>query len=182
MKRIYRYILILASLTLAASCVEKLSDGEILDGRDRVQLEVTYSLSGAEVKSVNVGHASIQKVLEVNVNSEGLKWNLESNRDWCVVVPEEHQGSGTVTLDIAANESFEEREPATLTFVAGDYRGFQITVTQSGSSFIIGQPYYVSGLNGGSYKVNVTTLADAEWEFSSEDWMTVSAGTPVVDG
>ena len=182
MKRIYRYILILASLTLAASCVEKLSDGEILDGRDRVQLEVTYSLSGAEVKSVNVGHTSVQKVLEVNVNSEGLKWNLESNRDWCVVVPEEHQGSGTVTLDIAANESFEEREPATLTFVAGDYRGFQITVTQSGSSFIIGQPYYVSGLNGGSYKVNVTTLVDAEWEFSSEDWMTVSAGTPVVDG
>ena len=182
MKRIYRYILILASLTLAASCVEKLSDGEILDGRDRVQLEVTYSLSGAEVKSVNVGHTSVQKILEVNVNSEGLKWNLESNRDWCTVVQEEHRGSGTVTLDIAANESFEEREPATLTFVAGDYRGFQITVTQSGSSFIIGQPYYVSGLNGGSYKVNVTTLADAEWEFSSEDWMTVSAGTPVVDG
>lgn len=182
MKRIYRYILILASLTLAASCVEKLSDGEILDGRDRVQLEVSYSVAGAEVKSVTLGHASVKKVLEVNVNSEGLKWNLESNRDWCVVVPEEHQGSGTVTLDIAANESFEEREPATLTFVAGDYRGFQITVTQSASSFIVGQPYYVAPINGGTYTVNVTTVDGTEWDVEPADWMEVAMGTSSSDG
>ena len=182
MKRIYRYIFLLASLTLAASCVEKLSDEDILNGRDKVKLEVSYSVAGSDVKSVALGHASVQKVLEVNVNSEGLVWNLESNRDWCTVVPEEHRGSGTVTLDIAANEDFEAREPATLTFVAGDFRGFQITVTQSGSSFIIGQPYYVSGLDGASYTVNITTLAGTEWDCSSEDWMTVTAGTPVVDG
>ena len=183
MKRyIYRYIFILATLVLGASCAEKLSDSEILDGKERVQIDVTYSLSGEEVKAVTLGHASVKKVLDVNVNSEGLKWNLESNRDWCAVVPEEHRGSGSVTLDIAANEDFEEREPATLTFVAGDFRGFQITVTQRGSSFIIGQPYFVAGIAGDTYTVNVTTLADTEWNCTQESWMEVSKGTPVVDG
>ena len=183
MKRyIYRYIFILATLVLGASCAEKISDSEILDGKERVQIDVTYSLSGEEVKAVTLGHASVKKVLDVNVNSEGLKWNLESNREWCVVVPEEHRGSGSVTLDIAANEDFEEREPATLTFVAGDFRGFQITVTQRGSSFIIGQPYFVAGIAGDTYTVNVTTLADTEWNCTQESWMEVSKGTPVVDG
>lgn len=181
MKRLYRYIFLLVTLTVAAACADKLSD-ESLEGRDTTKLSVTYSLAGSEVKSVNVGHTSVKKVLDVKVNSEGLKWDLESNRDWCVVVPEDHQGSGTVTLDIAANESFEEREPATLTFVAGDYRGFQITVTQNGSSFIIGQPYYVSGLNGGTYTVNVTTLSGTEWEYSAESWIDVVKGTPADNG
>ena len=177
MKRIYRYIFILASLALAASCVEKLSDEEILNGRDKSKLEVTYSLAGTEVKSVTLGHASIKKVLEVNVNSEGLIWNLESNRDWCKVVQEEHRGSGTVTLDIAGNESFENREPATLTFVAGDYRGFQITVNQDASSLLIGQPYYVAAGSQQTYTVNVTSRAGVKWVFSAEDWMSVKKGT-----
>lgn len=177
MKRIYRYIFLLASLTLAASCVEKLTDGEILDGRERVQLDVTYSLAGTEVKSVALGHASVMKVLEVNVNSEGLKWNLESNRDWCKVVQEEHRGSGTVTLDITGNESFESREPATLTFVAGDYRGFQITITQDASSLLIGQPYYVATGSQQVYTVNVTSRVGVKWAFSAEDWMNVKKGT-----
>ena len=140
MKYIYRYILILSTLMLAASCVEKISDADILAGRDRTTIEGSYALAGAEVKSVTVASASVMKTLEVTVNNENLKWNLESNRDWCVVVPEEHRGSGSVTLSIAANEDFESREPATLTFVAGDYRGFQITVNQKAAAFIIGQP------------------------------------------
>lgn len=177
MKRIYRYIFILASLTLAASCVEKLSDEEILSGRDKTKLEVTYSLAGTEVKSVTLGHASVKKVLEVNVNSEGLKWNLESNRDWCKVVQEEHSGSGTVTLDIAANETFEEREPATLTFVAGDYRGSQIVVTQDASSLLVGQPYYVTTSSEHTYTVTVTSRVGEKWAFSAEDWMSVKKGT-----
>ena len=60
MKRIYRYIFILASLALAASCVEKLSDEEILNGRDKSQLQVTYLLAGTKVESVTLGHASVK--------------------------------------------------------------------------------------------------------------------------
>ena len=178
MKFIYRFILILSALALAASCVEKVSDADILAGRDRTTIEVSYALGGTEVKSVTVASASIKKTLEVTVNNENLKWNLESNRDWCEVVSEEHCGSGTVTLNIAANEDFEAREPATLTFVAGDYRGFQITVNQNAAAFIIGQPYFVSGIDGGSYNVNVTTPAGTDWTYDAEDWMEVTEGSP----
>ena len=181
MKYIYRYILILSTLMLAASCVEKISDADILAGRDRTTIEVSYALAGAEVKSVTVASASVMKTLEVTVNNENLKWNLESNRDWCVVVPEEHRGSGSVTLSIAANEDFESREPATLTFVAGDYRGFEITVNQNATAFIIGQPYFISGVEGGTYNVNVTTVAGTEWDFEAENWMEVTKGTPSSD-
>ena len=181
MKYIYRYILILSTLVLAASCVEKISDADILAGRDRTTIEVSYALAGTEVKSVTVASSSVKKTLEVTVNNENLKWNLESNRDWCVVVPEEHRGSGNVTLSIAANEDFESREPATLTFVAGDYRGFEITVNQNATAFIIGQPYFISGLEGGTYNVNVTTVAGTEWDFEAESWMEVTKGTPSSD-
>ena len=179
MKRyIYRFMFILSTLVPAASCAEKLSDAEDLAGRERTTLEVSYAMAGAEVKSVTVASASVKKTLEVIVNNDNLKWNLESNRDWCVVVPEEHCGSGAVTLSIAANEDFDAREPATLTFVAGDYRGFEITINQNATSFIVGQPYFVSGIAGGTYNVDVTTPAGTEWEFTSEDWMEVTAGTP----
>ena len=181
MKYIYRYILILSTLMLAASCVEKISDAEILAGRDRTTIEVSYALAGTEVKSVTVASSSVKKTLEVTVNNENLKWNLESNRDWCVVVPEEHRGSGSVTLSIAANEDFESREPATLTFVAGDYRGFEITINQNATAFIIGQPYFISGMEGGTYNVNVTTVAGTEWDFEAESWMEVTKGTPSSD-
>ena len=178
MKRyIYRFMFILSTLVLAASCVEKISDAEELAGRERTTIEVSYAMAGVEVKSVTVASASVKKTLEVTVNNENLKWNLESNRDWCVVVPEEHCGSGTVTLSIAANEDFEAREPATLTFVAGDYRGFEITVNQNATSFIVGQPYFVSGITGGTYTVNVTTPAGTDWNFTAESWMEVTEGT-----
>lgn len=181
MKYIYRYILILSTLMLAASCVEKISDADILAGRDRTTIEVSYALAGTEVKSMTVASSSVKKTLEVIVNNENLKWNLESNRDWCVVVPEEHRGSGSVTLSIAANEDFESREPATLTFVAGDYRGFEITVNQNATAFIIGQPYFISGLEGSTYNVNVTTVAGTEWDFEADNWMEVTKGTPSSD-
>ena len=178
MKRyIYRFMFILSTLVPAASCAEKMSDAEDLAGRERTAIEVSYAVAGTEVKSVTVASASVRKTLEVTVNNDNLKWNLESNRDWCVVVPEEHCGSGTVTLNIAANEYFEAREPATLTFVAGNYRGSEITINQNATAFIIGQPYFVSGIAGGTYNVNVTTPVGAEWDFTSEDWMAVTEGT-----
>lgn len=176
MKSIFRYILIIASVLLVASCVEKLSDAEILDGKERVQIEVVYSVAGDEVESVTLDHTSMKKVLEVKVNNEGLKWNLESNRDWCKVIPESHCGSGSVTLEITGNGDFEDRDPATLTFVAGNYRGSRIEVYQKASSILVGKPYYVATASEKTYEINVRSREGVKWSFLAEDWMSVRKG------
>ena len=108
------------------------------------------------------------------MNSENLRWNLESNADWCHVVQEQHRGSGTVLLDIDLNEDFEDRTPATLTFVAGEYRGFQIQVNQSAAAFVVAQPYFVAPLKGGSYTARVVTLKGTDWYWENDDWISVS--------
>lgn len=186
MKRmyIYRYITVLAGAALlAAACSEKeITDQEILEGRESesVKLEVSYaSTSGTEVRSLSFTHSASREILQVNVNNENLKWDIESDRSWCKVIPEEHKGTGTVTLDIELNESFEAREPATLTFVAGEYRGFRISVSQTASAFIIAQPYFMAPISGGAFVTKVTTLEGADWNVGGESWLEVSEDATV---
>jgi hypothetical protein len=160
------------------------SDENILKERidQSVKLTVSYSVSGSEVQKLSLNHSAIKQEVEVSVNNENLCWNLESNREWCVVVPGEHKGTGKVILDIAANESFDAREEATLTFVAGEYRSTGIKVNQSASAFIIGQPYFVAPKAGDSYTVNITTLEGTEWTADGGSWLSVSKGSPTTSG
>lgn len=177
MKRYIKYLFIIALGFFASACEEEnLTDKEILDNRPSSKLEVSYAQGDAAVSALSLPHNAVRKELQVIVNNENLKWNLESNREWCVVVPEEHKGSGTVVLDIAANESFEDREQATLTFVAGQFRGFSITVDQSSSAFIIGQPYFVANVAGEAVTSKVTTITGTDWDIDAPDWITVSKG------
>lgn len=177
MKQYNKYLFIIAAGVLAAACTpEGPTDQEILNSREPVKLEVSYSDGGAAVSALSFTHSAIRKEITVNVNNENLSWNLESDKNWCTVVEGEHKGSGTVTLEIAANESFDAREQATLTFVAGVFRGFRITVDQTATAFVVGQPYFVSPLAGGAVNVNVTTLNETVWSFNGNDWLSVAEG------
>ncbi len=178
--RQYYIILSLAVLALAAGACkkEKQSDEDILKGRiaQTSQLEVSFASGGQEVKSLNFASAANHYTLGVNVNNDNLCWTLESDRDWCTVVEEEHKGSGEVTLVIDANESFDPRETATLTFVAGEYRGTSITVDQNATAFLLGQPFFVVPIAGGSYTTKVVTQPGAEWECEGNDWLEITKG------
>ena len=177
--------MLLAAGILAVSCVkDPNADRKEMDSRisNSVALDVVYVSGGAEVKSLSFTHSAYRQALDVSMNNENLKWNLESNRSWCTVVQEEHKGSGTVYLEIAANEDFTPREEATLTFVAGEFRGFKINVNQSASAFILSQPYFIAPKNGGSYTVKVTTQSGTTWSTEGDSWISVSKGSSTGSG
>ena len=183
MKRYIPYIILVAGV-LAASCTEKISDEEILQSREKnsVSLSVSFAVGGSEVKSLAFSHSATRQEIEVSVNNDNLNWNLESNRPWCTVVPGEHKGSGKVILDISANEDFEARDEATLTFVAGEYRGTSIKVNQSATAFIIGQPYFVVPKSGDTYSVNITTLDGTSWDVDGDSWLQATKGASTSAG
>lgn len=169
-------ILAIMGLALLSCSEKKLSDSEILASRTVTGIEMSYLQDGAPVKSLNFTSKASFRTIDVQLNNENLIWDIESDRDWCVVLPEKHRGSGNFTLEVAANEDFEDRSAATLTFVAGNYRGFQIKVNQNGSAFIISQPYFVSRKNGDAFEISVTTLAGTDWEASTPDWIRAEKG------
>ncbi|MBO4525506.1 MAG: BACON domain-containing protein [Bacteroidales bacterium] len=179
----YRAILFaLAAAVALTACEDKLTEREKLDSRTVGQLDVQYAIGGEAKQALAFDHAYSRPVVDVVVSNDGLRWDLESDSDWCKVVPGEHRGSGSVMLEIEANESFEDRDPATLTFKAGDFRGFRIQVDQSAAAFIFSQPYFIAGNTGGSYHVNVTTLAGTDWSFEKADWLNVTRGAASPSG
>ena len=173
-----RHILFLCMIpALFAACEpEKITDEEILASRTVTTIDVKYTFGGSEVQSLSFGSSPASYPIEVAVNDENLRWTLESDRDWLTVVSDGNRGPGSLTLKVAANENFEDRPTATLTFVAGEYRGFKIKADQKAAAFIVSQPYVVSSVNGMSYECNVTTKAGASWDFSSESWLSVTRG------
>ena len=174
MKRFLPYI-ILATLTLFASgCVkENDADKQDLSVRTSVPISVTYSDAGAAVTNLAFTHGAVRKEITVDLNNETIHWNIESDKDWCHVLPGNHVGPGSFTIEIDANEGFDAREDATLTFVAGEYRGSTLRVSQSGSAFIISHPYLLFPKGERDYQVDVTTLRDAQWDLEYNEWINV---------
>ena len=170
-------LIMLPALLLAGCEKEKPSDAEILAGREVRDIEVSYSIDGAAVNALSFGHNAASRTIDVALNDEGLRWTLESNRDWLKVVSDPVKGPGKVARRIAANESFDPREEATLTFVAGEFRGFAIKANQDASAFVVGQPYAISPKDGLTFTTKVTTKSGTSWDVNSEDWITVSRGT-----
>lgn len=165
-------ITLFALLAVALSCEKaKIPNEDTLKDLPVTRLEVKYSVDEAEVKSLAFNSKSHDVVLHVDVNNDNLNWKLESNRTWCVVEGD-GRGSGDIVLHIQENEAFIDRSSATLTFVAGDFRGYQLSVDQTGSVYILGQPYFIEGKGEATLELNVTTPAGLVWDFdSSESWI-----------
>ena len=174
MKRYLTYI-ILATLTLLASGCKKETDADRkdLESRQRVPISVSYSDAGTAVTNLAFPHGAVQKEITVDLNNENIHWNIESDKDWCRIIPDTHIGPGSFFIEIDANEGFDAREDATLTFVAGEYRGSTLRVSQSGSAFIISHPFLLSPKGELDYEVDVTTLKDAQWDIEYNEWINV---------
>lgn len=142
-------------------------------------IEVIYTLNGEEVRSLPFNSSSRSVKIDVQLNNQNVYWKVESDSDWCTVVEGTQRGNGSFTVNIMANEEFVEREPATLTFVAGQYRGDEITVTQSGNVFIMSQIYAIGSKLEGSADIEVSVQEGVEWDVVEEEWLTASKGESV---
>lgn len=184
MKRICLYTALAAALVLAAGCNKTIDERKDLESRERVAIDVSYSdEEGAKVTSLTIPHGALQKVLNIQVNRESLRWNLISNRPWCRVLPGEHKGSGSVTLEIDANEDFQPRDAATLSFVAGDFSGFELSVNQDAAGFLIDKPFSLSAKGGETFEVQVTTEAGEDFSCDADSWLTAEkTGSVTAEG
>lgn len=182
MKRIY-YLLVCFLPLLLAGCEEVgPTDEEILNSREFIDLDVHYSYAGAPVSGLEFDHKPSRYVLDVDLNDDNLRWTLESDREWCKVAGEGNRGPGSIALEIASNEDFEAREEATLTFVAGEYRGFKLKVNQDATAFVVAQPFFVAPVRDTTYYCNITTLAGTDWQVEADSWISVKKGSSVGNG
>ena len=190
MMNMKRYILAFSflALVLMNSCSkEVLMDKEKRALEERInastKIDVTYTVDGAATKALHFDNKAQEVVVNVNVNDSSLVWAIESDREWCQVVKENHKGPGKITLQINSNEDFDNRSQATLTFVAGMFRGFTFTVDQEGSVFLVSQPYFISPKDGNTFTVNVTVQKDEgqepEWDITSDTWISAEKGDVV---
>lgn len=182
MKHVYLYIIIAILALLSACAPEKPTDQEILDSRTVTDLEVSYSMGGAAVQTLEFSHFAGTKTLDVQLNDNNLVWNIVSDQEWCQVISSSGKGPGQAVIKVDTNDGFVARDPATLTFVAGDFRGFTLTVSQSATAFILSQPYFLSSKGGDDFIVLVTTEGGTEWDYVSDDFLTVTPANTETDG
>ncbi len=173
-------ILLLAVFTTA--CVD---EGIDFGGSTEIgDIEVSFLRDGAAVgESLSLTSAGHTLDFDVVLNDDNVRWRIASDQPWCSVVQEEHRGTGKFTLSILPNDSFESRQPATITFTAGEYRIAPFRLTQSGNAFIFSKSYIVSGIGGVAAKITVRTLPDVEWGVTPENsWLVVNKGESVTRG
>ena len=155
---------------------------EVIDGTPEMtevgDIEVTFRVDGAEVRSLDLASVSHTIKVDVELNNEGVYWNVVSDQAWCQIVEEEHRGTGSFTMVINANESFEAREKATIRFKAGEYSAKMLTVLHNGNVFVLDQVYAASTKAAGSITTKVKTTAETgeNWAMEHDSWITATKG------
>lgn len=173
MKRYFIYMVMVVA-TLFASCATDTTDTpEMVEVGD---IEVQFSVDGNQVSKLNLASVSHTIKVDVALNNDNIYWTPVSDKEWCQVVEETHRGSGSFTLKINANESFDARENATITFVAGGYSVSKLTVAHNGNVFILNQVYAASTKAAGSATISVKTIEGVEWDTDCDSWFTATKG------
>ena len=140
-------------------------------------IEVTFSIDGEEVHALDLPSVSHKIVVDVKLNNDGVYWKPVSDQSWCQIVEEEHRGSGSFTIVINANNSFDARQEAEITFVAGEYEVPKLRVAHDGNVFVINQVYAASTKAAGSATTIVKTLEGVEWSIECDEWLTATKTT-----
>lgn len=179
MKQYIRLLPLLLSVFIAGCSEEQPDD----TGTEVKSIEVSYSYDGAEVKALPFNSSSRSVRVDVKVNNQDIWWNVESDASWCKVFDEQHRGDGGFTLNILANDDYSDREPATLTFVSGQFRGYTMQVSQTGNVLIVNKLFTVGSRSAGTEEVEVSVKEGVEWDIVNSDWITaVKEGSPVSEG
>ena len=182
MKRYFIYIIMVVAALFVGCTTEDVNS--IPDMVDAGDIEVTFSVNGEEVSrygetlgNLDLSSVSHTIVVDVTLNNDGVYWTPVSNKEWCQIVEETHRGSGSFTIVINANDSFDARETATIKFVAGEFEEKMLTVDHNGNVFVIEQVYAVSTKAAGSITTQVKTFDTAEaWSFECDAWITATKG------
>ncbi len=173
MKRYFIYIVMVVAV-LFVGCTTDVTDSPEMT--EVGNIKVSFSVEGREVSRLDLLSISHNIVVDVTLNNEGVYWTPTSNQEWCQIVEEEHRGSGSFTMIINANESFDARESATVTFTAGGYSAPMLTVNHNGNVFIIDKVYAASTKDAGSRTISVQTIEGVEWDTDCDSWVTATKG------
>ena len=173
MKRALKYLLVIIVGAFSAASCDDFNKIDFGSADDAGEINVTYSLSGAEVKSLSFGSGSRSVTVDVALNNEDLKWDMKSDSDWIKIVPESHQGNGSFSFALTANPGFDARETATLTFVAGQFEGFELQVDQRGNVFILSGAYHVASSESGTTQMTVSVPEGVTYSVQSDEWISV---------
>ena len=146
-------------------------------------IEVTFKVDGEEVRSLDLASVSHTIQVDVALNNEGIYWNVVSSEAWCQIVEEDkHRGSGSFTIMVNANDSFDARPEATVTFKAGEYEMDMLTVAHNGNVFVLDQVYAASTKSAGSFTAQVKTREAGEaWSLECDSWITATKGAVSID-
>ena len=179
MKRYFIYIIMVVAALFVGCTVDTVTEPEMVEIGD---IEVTFSVDGEEVRALDLASVSHTIQVDVTLNNEGVYWTPVSNQSWCQIVEAEHRGNGFFTILINANDSFDAREDATISFKAGEFEQDMLTVTHNGNVFVLEQVYGVSTKASGSFTTLIKTRdAGEEWGFECDSWITATKGAVSTD-
>ncbi len=171
--RMKRYIYILFAITsfLSLGC-----ENEVMDEpsyKDAGMLEVSFVFNQAPTKSISLTPAYQTVEVEAILNLDKVKWTVVSDKPWCIVDQNIiREGSGTFEVTVAANEGYDDREPATVSLCAGRYKA-NLRVTQIGNVFIMDQVFGLGMKKSGKSEVTVKVAEGTQWTTQYPDWMSV---------